>query len=61
MFEDYDSILTPMEVCEALKISKSRLYLLLHDQKLPAYREGRHWKISKEGLILYVREQSKLL
>ena len=34
MFEQYESIMDVEEVCEALRIGKSRLYMLLYENKL---------------------------
>lgn len=55
MFEKYEDILTTEETCEALRIGKNRLYQLLGSGELKGYKEGRHWKISKEEMINYVR------
>lgn len=59
MFEQYESIMNVEEACEALRIGKSRLYMLLHENKLRGYKEGRHWKISKEEIIEYVRKETQ--
>ncbi len=57
MFEMYEDVLTVEEACEALRIGKSRIYVLLQQNILRGYREGRHWKVSKEELINYVRKE----
>ena len=59
MFEQYDSVLNVDEACEALRIGKSRLYILLREQTIHGYREGRHWKITKEEILNYVRQQTQ--
>lgn len=59
MFERYEDILTAEETCEALRIGKNRLYQLLHSGELNGYREGRHWKVSKEELISYIRKNAR--
>lgn len=56
MFEEYESVLTVEEACEALRIGKSRLYMLLREGKLRGYREGRHWKVTRDELNNYVRK-----
>ncbi len=59
MFEKYEDILTVEETCEALRIGKNRLYQLLGSGVLNGYREGRHWKVSKEELQNYVRKSTR--
>ena len=60
MFEQYPDILTVEEVCEALRIGYNAVYDLLNDGKLKAYKNGRVWRITKQALIQYVSESSRL-
>ena len=60
MFSDYPEILTVEEACEALRIGYNAIYDLLRSGKLKGYRNGRVWRISREALIQYVRDCSKL-
>ena len=60
MFEQYPDILTVEEVCEALRMGFNAVYDLLNEGKLKAYKNGRVWRITKQALIQYVSESSRL-
>lgn len=60
MFEQYPDILTVEEACEALRMGYNAVYDLLNDGKLKAYKNGRVWRITKQALIQYVSESSRL-
>ena len=60
MLENYDDILTAEEACEALRVGKNALYELLQNKKLKGYRNGRVWRIPKQGVIEYIRTQANL-
>ena len=60
MFEQYPDILSVEEVCEALRMGYNAVYDLLNDGKLKAYKNGRVWRITKQALIQYVSESSRL-
>lgn len=60
MFEEYESILTADEVCEALKIGKNRIYTLLNQRKIKGYREGNTWRVTRQALIEYVLKESQI-
>ena len=60
MLEMYDDLLTTEEACEAMKIKKNALYLLLSSGQLKGYRNGRVWRIPKDAVIEYIRAQAKL-
>ena len=60
MFDQYPDILTVEEVCEALRMGYNAVYDLLNDGKLKAYKNGRVWRITKQALIQYVSESSRL-
>ena len=55
--EDND-ILELEDLCDILKIGRSVSYRLLRSGDIPGFKIGRVWKIPKEGLDKYIREQS---
>lgn len=50
MVNQEESILTIDDVCEILKVGRSRVYKMLADGSLKAFRLGRTWKITREAL-----------
>ena len=60
MFEQYPDILTVEEACEALRMGYNAVYDLLNEGKLKANKNGRVWRITKQALIQYVSESSRL-
>ncbi|MFR8536441.1 MAG: helix-turn-helix domain-containing protein [Lacrimispora saccharolytica] len=60
MFESFDDILTVEEVSAILKIGTTQAYKIVRSGTLKAYKEGKDWKIPKESLILYIKEQTRL-
>ena len=50
MVEQCDSVLTIEELSEYLKISKSTLYKVAQEGKLPGQKVGRHWRFHKEAV-----------
>lgn len=58
MFEEYDSILSTAEACEALKVSRTYFYKLIITKKLRAYKEGRTYRIAKSELLDYVNRRT---
>lgn len=60
MFKDYSDIITVDELGEILAIGKNKAYELLNSGRIKAFREGRHWKIPKEAVELYIRLESGL-
>ena len=53
--------ITVDELCEVLMIGKNAAYHLLQSGKIKCFRIGRIWKIPRESLNKYIREQSYLL
>ncbi len=47
MNKDGDSVMTITELSAYLKISKSTLYKLAQEGKLPGQKIGRHWRFHK--------------
>lgn len=60
MFEDYDDLLTVEDTQEILKMCRGNIYALLQSGQLRGFRNGRSWRIPKEAVIQFVREQSKI-
>lgn len=45
-----DAVLTINELSKYLKISRSTLYKLAQEGKLPAQKVGRHWRFHREAV-----------
>ena len=60
MLENQDDMLTVEELCELLKIGHNAAYRLLNDGTIKALRNGRVWRIPKQGVIQYIKEQARL-
>lgn len=60
MFESFDDILTVEEVSAILKIGTTQAYKIVRSGTIKAYKEGKDWKIPKESLVLYIKEQTRL-
>lgn len=61
MFEVYGDLVTVEEFADILSIGKNAAYKLLASGKIKCFRQNRVWKIPKEGVIQYIREQSHLV
>ena len=61
MENDEQTLITVEELCELLMIGKNAAYWLLRSGKIKCFRIGRIWKIPKESLNKYIREQCYLL
>jgi len=61
MAEDRDPVLTLDELSAYLKVSKSTLYKLVQDGKVPGQKVGRHWRFSREVIDRWMagRNESK--
>lgn len=55
MFEDFPDIMTPEDVCEALRIGNNAVYEILNSGKLKAFKNGRVWRIPKTSLMEYIK------
>lgn len=60
MFENYPDVLSAKEAAEALRIRENAIYRLLNEGRLKAFKNGRTWKIPKEALKEYIKEQARL-
>ena len=60
MFDNYDDILTVEDVAEALKIGTTQAYKIIQSGKIHAFKEGKNWRVPKNGLIRYIAKRSQL-
>ena len=60
MFQEYPDVLDVETVCEMLSVGHNTVYDLLNTGKLKGMRFGRVWKISKQAVIEFVLERSRL-
>ena len=51
-----DDIMTMDELAEYLKISKSTLYKLVQDGKLPGQKIGKRWRFHKEAIDEWLKQ-----
>jgi excisionase family DNA binding protein len=52
-----DAVMTIEELSKYLKISRSTLYKLAQEGKLPAQKVGRHWRFHKEAVDEWLKQQ----
>lgn len=50
MQTDNDQVLTIDELATYLKVSKSTLYKLVQEGKVPGQKVGRHWRFRRETI-----------
>lgn len=55
MLNQYQDILTILELCEILMIGKNRAYELLQTGAIKGFRIGRIWKIPRESVEEFIR------
>ena len=55
MFKEYDDILTVDDLCEILKIGKTKTYMLLRQKHIPGIRIENSWRVSKNQLYEWLR------
>ena len=48
MAKNRDSVMTITELSTYLKVSKSTLYKLAQEGKVPGQKVGRHWRFNRE-------------
>ncbi len=53
-----DLVMTIAELSKYLKISRSTLYKLAQEGKLPAQKVGRHWRFHREAVDEWLRQGS---
>ena len=59
MLEHCDDFFTVEELCELLKIGHNAAYKLLNSRKIKGIRNGRTWRIPKDAVVNFVREQMR--
>lgn len=55
MVKNLDRVMTITELSAYLKISKSTLYKLAQDGKLPGQKVGRHWRFHREAIDTWLK------
>jgi excisionase family DNA binding protein len=56
MSESIPDVLTIDEAAQYLRISKSSLYKLAQERKIPCQKVGRHWRFSRIALGAWLGE-----
>jgi len=54
-----DAVMTIKELSKYLKISRSTLYKLAQEGKLPAQKVGRHWRFHREAVDAWLKNQNQ--
>ena len=58
--QETSELMTPPELAQWLGIGRNRAYELLRDGTIKGFRIGTTWKVSREAVEKYIREQSRL-
>jgi excisionase family DNA binding protein len=61
MFEQYNDVVTIEELAEMLGIGRNNAYLLLRNNDIKSFKNGRSWKIPKLAVIEYVLKTTGLI
>jgi len=56
MEEKPDQVMTIDELASYLKISKSTLYKVVREGKIPSQKVGRHWRFRKKAIDRWLEE-----
>ena len=56
--ESNDQVLTVEELAGYLKVSKSTLYKLLSEGKVPGQKVGKHWRFRKAAIDRWLEDPS---
>ncbi len=59
MQTDEDQVLTIDELAAYLKVSKSTLYKLVQEGKVPGQKVGRHWRFRRETIDRWLDSNSE--
>lgn len=59
--QDNSSVMTIDELSEYLKVSKSTLYKLAQEDKLPGQKVGRHWRFHKDTINRWLSEKGQFV
>ena len=52
--------LTVEEVAEYLRLPLSTVYKLVQDKRLPGFKEGKHWRFSRETFLEWIKHQESI-
>jgi putative molybdopterin biosynthesis protein len=58
VFKDLPDLLTAEEACDFLRITPLTLYTYIKQGKLPAYRVGKRYRITKESIVSFLERGS---
>lgn len=58
MENDMQVLITVDELCELLMIGKNSVYKLLNSGTIKSFRIGRAWKIPRESLNEFIKQQT---
>ena len=61
MENETSNLITVQELCDILLIGRNAAYQLLSSGKIKCFRINRIWKIPRESVNVYIREQSHLI
>ena len=61
MYDQYNDVVTIDELAEMLGIGRNNAYLLLRNNDIKSFKNGRSWKVPKLAVIDYVMKSSGLL
>ena len=59
MAEPSDHIMTIESLANYLKISRSTLYKLVHDGRLPGQKVGKRWRFHKDAIDEWLKQHPK--
>ncbi|KAB2949519.1 MAG: helix-turn-helix domain-containing protein [Phycisphaerae bacterium] len=59
MAKNRDSVMTITELSSYLKVSKSTLYKLAQEGKVPGQKVGRHWRFHLEAVDAWLKNQRR--
>lgn len=54
MFEQYNDIVTLDEMAEMLGVGRNHAYLLLKNNQVKSFKNGRSWKVPKLAVVEYI-------
>lgn len=56
---DNNNLYTMKEFCDYLGIGRNTALSLIHEEKLKAFKAGKHWLIPKEEVDTYIKNELK--
>ena len=60
MLEQFEPLMTVSEVCSVLMVGKNTVYDIIKSGKVGCFRTGRTWKIKRDDLAKFIKEQTGL-